>query len=627
MPARLKAQRPRVARTPQLVEITDQTGGVNLRVSKTLIGSEQTRACRNWALGEQGALTVDLGYQQFSSASFGAGPGQGGARIYLSSHTFFLFAHNSTLYKVSDAGVGSTIINSTLSTRQVHFAYDRDIVAYFDGSTVVRKSTDGSTWTRFGIYAPSTDLTPSTLSSGVASSGEYEFAFSFKDRELGYESNISSGSTITLTGTTGAFHLLAGSSLSNDPQVDAYVWYGRDVTAGETVFRKISSGTASTFRVTDTNWTANDEAPTNHDVLSGGGLFATVWKNRWWVADPNVPNRLKFSELFLPQAFPALFFIDIPFERGDKITAISPLGDVLVVWGQSKPFVIIGQTSLDFEVRPSAGSIAGCLGPRAWAAVEQGIVHGAAEGVNIFDGATDRSLSRNIEPAWRDYIANTASVTLERTPMVYESRHKTVRVAVTRTYPYGDAGEWKLNLDRSREGGGEAWSPTNRGIAGYIHLDGAETQTHRQGELVTWSDTTGLLFKESTGTSANSSNITAETEGPTLALGLHSARALEMHGEYEPNDGVYSIEPVVDEVSQGTYGIPIGVGLSKYGTAVYGTATYGTAGRRKWYQILPLTAEGRTLALRQTYTGQAQFKSFTYAAVILPEAEPRTFTE
>ena len=624
--AQIKARRPEASVAAQLIDVTDQTGGINLRVSPTLIPSDQTKTCRNWALSEQGALLTMLGHTQFSSASFGAGRAQGGARVYLSSHTFILLAHNSTLYKVSDAGVGSTVTPTVLSTRQVFFPYDRDIVAYLDGSTTIQKSTDGSTWTKFGILAPTTCVTPSTLSSGVASSGEYEFAFSFKDRSLSYESNISSGSTITLTGTTGAFHLVAGSSLSNDPQVDAYVWYGRDVTAGETVFRKISSGTASTFRVTDTNWTANDEAPTNHDVLSKG-LFGVVWKNRWWIVDPDVKNRLHFSELFLPQAFPALFYIDIPFERGDAITAISQLGDVLVVFGQSKVYLIIGQTSLDFEVRPSAGSIAGCLGPRAVAQVEQGIVHASGEGVHIFDGATDRLLSHNIEVGYRDYISNLGSAELEKTPVVYESRHKQLRVGVSRAYPTGVSGEWILNLDRTRQGNNEAWSQSGRAVGGYIHFDGAETQTARFGELVTWSDTNGLLFKESTGTSANSSNITAETEGPTLALGMHRARAIEMHGEYEPQDGQYSIEPLVDGVSQGTYAIETGAGLSVYGTATYGSGTYGAAGRRKWYQILPLTAEGRTLSLRQTYTGQSRFRSFTYAAVIRPERQPRTFSE
>ena len=255
------------------------------------------------------------------------------------------------------------------------------------------------------------------------------------------------------------------------------------------------------------------------------------------------------------------------------------------------------------------------------------MIHASAEGIHIFDGASDRLLSHNIEPAWRDYVANTVGSELQKTPIVYETRRKCVRVAVPRAYPSGVSGEWELNLDRTRAGGKEAWAQTGRAIGGYIHLDGSEGETHRHGELLTWSDANGLLFKESTGASANSSNVTAEYEGPSLALGIHRARIIEMHGEYEPNSGNFSIEPVVDGVSQGSYSLSIGAGLSLYGTALYGTGTYGSNARRKWYQIMPLGAEGRTLTLKQTYTGQARFRSFTYSAIVRPETTPRTFTE
>ena len=622
MPERLKTRRPVVNTAPQVVEVTDMTAGVNLRTAQTLLDSDQSRTCRNFSLEEPGALRVREGYSTFT-ASFGSSRAQGGQRVYLSSHTFMLLAHNSTVNRVTDAGVLSSVL-SGLSTRQIFFPYDRDLVVALDGTNRPQKSTDGTVWTNFGIDGSTVGPTASTLSSGACSSGEYAFAYSYKDRSLSYESNASSGSTITLTGTTGAFHLTAAAS--TDAQVDAYVWYGRDITAGETVLRKISSGAASTFRVTDTNWTANEEAPTNHDVL-GKALFGVVWKNRWWAVDPDVTNRLRFSEIFLPQAFPATFYIDIPFERGDSIAAVTSLGDVLVVWGQSKAFLIIGQTSLDFEVRPSAGTIAGCLGPRSWAQVEQGLIHASAEGIHIFDGATDKLLTHNIELAWRDYISNAAGAELQKTPMVYETRRKCLRVAVTRAYPQATAGEWELNLDRTRGGGKEAWTQTGRNIGGYIHYDGNEPTAGQRGELLTWSDTTGVLFKESTGASANSSNVTAEYEGPTLALGLHKARVLEMHGEYEPSDGNFSIEPVVDGVSQGTFTLNIGGGLSRYGTAVYGTGAYGSNDRRKWYQILPLQAEGRNLTLKQTYTGQSRFRTFSYAAIVKPESKPRTFSE
>ncbi len=626
--AAIKSRRPETAKTYQIVEVPDLTGGQDVRRSQTLLEPDRGQEMKNVSIGTPGEWSVRLGYVQYSTGTLGAGRPQGGQRVYLSSHTFTLVAWNQGVY-LGDSTLTSTStpVLSSLSTNQVYFPYDRDLVVALDGSSNgQKKSTNGSSWTRFGIEAPSTRITASTLSSGSCSSGEYEFAVSFKDRDLGYESNISSGSTITLTASTGAFHLVAGSSLTNDPQVDAYVWYGRDKTAGETVFRKISSGTDSTIRVTDTSWTlTGEEAPTNHDVPPIA-QFGTPWKNRWWLKSGTVGNRLHFSELFLPQAFPATFYIDIPFERGDSITAIVPLGDVLVVFGQSKAYLVIGQTSLDFEVRPSAGAVYGCLGARAWGVVEQGIIRASAEGIALFNGAEDRYLSLDIEPAWRDYVGNGTTADLSRTPIVYEFKNKELRVAVTRVYPRATNGEWILNLDRSRQGK-PAWTNTDRNVGGYIHFDGNESLAGARGELLTWESSAGRLFKESTGTTANSSNMVAEYTGPGLAMGMHVARVIDGHLEYEPNAGSFATETVVDGVSMGSVGHNIGSGLAHYDEAVYDTDVYAGVGRRKLHWNLPLAAEGRVIVHKQVYTGQAAFKMFTYAYGIRPEVRMRDFTE
>ena len=620
----LKTRRPLAKKVAQIVEVDDLTAGVNLRVSPTLVAPAQSVACKNWSLEEPGALVVRPGYTQFTPASFGSSRAQGGQRIYLSSHTFTLLAHNSSVHQVSAGGALSSVLSGLSSTSAVHFAYDRDLVAVFDSTSKIQKSTDGSTWSNFGIEAPLAGPVASTLSSGVVSSGEYVIAYSYKNRALSYESDVSSGSTITLTGSTGALHGQA--TASTDVQVDAYVWYARDKEAGETVLRKVSSGPASTVRITDTNWTQNDEAPTTHGVLQRA-RFGVVWKNRWWFPDTAQGNRLHFSELFLPQAVPATFYIDLPFERGDIIRAVAPLGDYLVCFGDAKVYLIIGQTSLDFEVRPSAGAIAGCLGQRAWTQVEQGLIHAAAEGIYVFDGATDRLLSHNIDKGWRAYITSASPTELALTPMVYEFRRQCVRVAVSNLYPYGTSGEWELNLDRTRQEQGEAWCHTDRAIGGYIPSDGAEQTAGLRGELVSWSNTTGLLWKESTGTTANSSNMVAEYEGPTLSLGLHRAMVTGVHVEYEPHGGALASETRVDGVSQGSIALSIGSGLAVYGSAVYGTATYGGSGRRKAYTEQPLDAEGRTITHLLTYTGQERAKMFTYAYDIVPETAPSHLTE
>jgi len=336
---------------------------------------------------------------------------------------------------------------------------------------------------------------------------------------------------------------------------------------------------------------------------------------------------LHFTELSQNQSWPTLFYIDIPFERGDEITAIIAQGDTLLVFGQSKLFLIIGQTSLDFEVRPSAGAQAGALGPRAVTAIENGVVHIAAEGVLIYDGAADRLLSFDVEPAIRDLIRNTASTGLELVAVTHHFPFKELRIAVPRVYPRGAIGELVLDLNRTRESETPAWTDTDRMIGGYILWDGDEPVTGNRGRLLSWSPTVGQIFEESTGTTANSSNMTAEYEGPHLATGLNRARFIDHYGEYEPHAGAFSVEVYVDGVSQGVESMSIGSGLAVYGTGLYGTAQYGGSGRRMYHGTMPLDAEGRTVWIKTSYVGQETFRHFTYAVGLVPEVQPRRFAE
>ena len=628
----LKAAPPRATRTYQVLHIQDLSGGLDLRRSPTLVGQDRARELRNYALGSPGELVVRPGHTIFSTSNLGSSAGQGGQRIYLGSTQFLLTAWGGNVYRPPDGGAQSSVIDySTVSeSNQIYFPYDRTIVAIMDGANRPRKSTGDTTWTRMGIDAPTVASTASSVASGSLSASEFEFAYSYKDRGTGHESNYSTAALTTRTlGATGAMSLEIPNS--SDAQVDAIVVWARNKTAGETVLRRassagISSGASSTIVVTSSAWSANDEAPTNHNVPEGY-KFAAVWKNRWWAADATVGNRLHFTEIFEPQSWPTLFYIDIPFERGDEITNLIPLGDTLLVFGQSKVYLIIGQTSLDFEVRPSAGAQAGCLGPRAACVIENGVVHLAAEGVFLFDGATDKLLSFDIEPGWRDLVKNATSAQLETLAVVYHFPYKEVRIAVPRLYPRGTAGEWVLDLNRTREANNPAWTNTDREIGGYILWDGAEPVTGNRGRLLSWSPSEGRLFEEAIGTSANSSNMVAEYEGPHLATGLNRARFVDLHGEYEPHGGALTVEVLVDNISQGQTSIPIGSGLPGYGSTTYGGGQYAGTGRRKFHTMLPVGAEGRTVWLKTSYTGQEAFRHFTYAVGIVPEPQPLGFSE
>ena len=633
-----KTQPAQTGKAYQLLPVNDLTGGMDIRSAQTLLRPEQARTLVNWSLAQPGALQVRAGYRAYSTTSLGSGRAQGGARIYLNtaipsanSTAFTLVGWNGGIYVQTDSGGwGSTTpyLSGLSTANDLIFTHDRDLVAVMDGSTTPFKSTNGSSWTRLGIDRPSTSPTLSSAGGGSLSSAEFEIGFTYKDRDLAHESNgPSSGSTLTLS-ATGAINVVVPNS--TNPAVDAIVVYARNKTSGETVRRKASSqaqstGANSTITLTSSNWSSNDEEPTDHNtppVVS----FGIVWKNRWWARSATVKNRIHFTQLFQPQSWPVLFYLDIPFEEGDEIRALVPLGDTLMVFGTTRIFVIVGQTSLDFDVRPTLSSQDGAFGPRAIAILENGVVHVGSNGVYIFDGTQDRLLSYLLDPGWRDLVKNSNVSDLQKIALAYDGQQKELRIAVPRRYPSGTWGEWILDLNRTREGR-EAWTATDRTIGGYIIWNGPEATAGDRGRIFSWHSSVARLFEESVGTSANSSNITAEYEGPGLTLGARRGRWIDLRGEYEPNDGTFSVEALIDGVSQGSKTLGIGAGLPRYGTATYGVSGYGGTARRQFYTMLPLGADGRTYIQKAIYTGQQGFIWYSYTPGLVPETRSRDFSE
>jgi len=617
----------------QTIPVGDLTGGLDLRRTPTLLDAKRARVCRNFSLAEPGALRVRAGYEAFTTSVLSTKAAQGAQRVYLGSTQGTLIAADGRVYLLPDSGVwpATSVLNGLSTVNQVYFPFDRELVAALDGATTPQKSTNLVTWTRLGI-ASGTGQSSLALSSQASdlSTSEFALVWTYKDRGTGYESDPSTFiSTISLTSTGNA--IVAQIPNSTDAQVDAIVAYLRNKTAGETVFRKASSaaqsaGASSTFVINSSAWSANDEAPSTHGVpplLS----FGVSWKNRWWARHATSPTRLHFTEIFTPQGWPALYYIDLPFANGEEITAIQPQGDTLLVFGQSQIFLVIGQTSLDFEVRPSLGAQGGALGPRATCAIEAGVAHASAEGVFVFDGATDSLLSNDLTPGWKDMIGNSASTAVGNVAAVYDWNQKEVRIAVPRVFPRAAPGEWVLDLSRTREQETPAWSDTDRPIRLYIFWDGDEPVQGNRGKLQSLPSTAVKVFTESEGTTADGANMTAEYNGPALSAGLHRARFTDVHVEYEPHAGSFTAESLVDGVSQGQISIGIGAGLASYGSATYGVDSYGGSGRRKGYTPLPLGSDGRSIQQNFVYEGRESFAVFTYALGMVPEPQPRQMSE
>ena len=239
--ATIKSRQPAAAPRYQVLEVPDLSGGLDLRRSPTLLGPDRARVLMNYSLGSPGEIVVRPGYTLFSTTLLGSSKYQGGQRIYLDSTQFTLTAWGGNVYRPSDAGADSSVVDySTISnTNAVFFPYDRILVSVMDGANRPRKTTGDTTWTPMGIDASTGRSSASRVSSGSLSASEFEFTYSYKDRGTGHESNITTLVSTRLLGATGAMHLEIPNS--SDGQVEAIVVYARNKTAGETVLRKATS--------------------------------------------------------------------------------------------------------------------------------------------------------------------------------------------------------------------------------------------------------------------------------------------------------------------------------------------------------------------------------------------------
>lgn len=607
-----------------IVQVRDLTAGVNLRPSSTNIQPNQARRLLNTLISNTGELAPYPGWDEFMVSAVSRRI-QGGRRVYLDTTTFTIFADNGSIYVPNDSGVqGSAVLTGRSTTNQIDFPHDRDIVAVFDGANVPKKTVNGTTWTQLGISAPLAAPTLSAVAGGSLASGDtYEVSYAYYDAELNQIGNESAVATQAAAGANLTVRVAV--TASTDTQVDNIKIYARDVTAGETV-RRLQGTYANTTTnrdITTNNWDAQDEAPSDHNVAEPMS-FGCVWKNRWWGRDAVVKNRLRFSQIFQPQSWPTDFYVDIPFIRGEDITAIFPLGDTLIVCGYTTFYVIFGQTSLDFEVRPALGTQTGAFGFRCLALVENGIAHAGPAGVYLYNGASDELLSYPIDPAWRDLVENTTSASLALVAMAYHTTVKELRIAVPRLYPDATAGEWILDLNRGRQSEtGPAWFATDREVGGYILWDGEEVSAGNNGRIFSWAAATATLNEERTGTSANGADLTMRYDGYMLPFGLQVARVIDTYLEYQPSDGTLLVDMRVDGRLMGGQTFDLGTGLAVVGTAIVGTSAIAGADRKTMPITWPLDAEGRSAQLLLTYTGQGEPKFYTYGHNAMAEDIPR----
>lgn len=611
-------------------QVRDLTAGVNLRPSATNIKPNQARRLLNAYIGNAGELGMYPGFTGWMN-SFASDRIQGAKRIYLADLVFTVFAHAGKIVVPTDGGVylGSPVYTGLNAINEIDFVHDRNIVAAFDGEHSPVRSVDGSNWVQLGITPPALAPTLTAVNNGGTLPDTHTISVSYDYYNVNLlSSNESPAGTVAMA----APNLTArvGVIASTDPQVTGIKVYAMDVTAGETVRRLTATlaNTTANHDITINNWDAQEEAPTDRNVPEPMS-FGVVWKNRWWGRDAVIRNRLRFSQIFQPTYWPSTYYVDIPFQRGEDLTAVYPVGDTLICFGYSHFLIINGQTALDFEVRPAIGAQTGALGFRAVDAVEGGVVHAGAPGIYVFNGSSDELISYPIEPAWHDFIENGSPIELARLPLIYHKPFKELRIGVNRLYPTGGYGEWIMDLNRGRGSDtGPAWFSTSRYIGGYYQYDGEEGSAGDAGRLFSWDPTANTyILEERTGVSAAGGGFRdMQYDGYIIPFGFQVARVIETYMEYQDADGVLIVDLKIDGLLMGAQAFTLGGDLSRYGSAVYHVSTYSNNTERKVRPFMwPSNAEGRTAQLLVRFQGQGDFKLYTYGHNAVLEPLPRGF--
>jgi hypothetical protein len=145
------------------------------------------------------------------------------------------------------------------------------------------------------------------------------------------------------------------------------------------------------------DWTASVGSVPN-------GKYIVYFKNRVWVAGTTAnPSRLYFSDLGDPRSWTATNTVDFDPSDGQTITSIAVIGPYLIVFKQSKAFVVY---DLDTGANRPLSMNVGCIAHRSVAEGPQGLYFlSADQGVFVTNGSTIKNISDNIKPTLQGLAA------------------------------------------------------------------------------------------------------------------------------------------------------------------------------------------------------------------------------
>ena len=281
-------------------------------------------------------------------------------------------------YKYKDEWISSDNIRDYLEYQEV--LYWTDVSSY-------PIKYDGENEFRLGIVGPTT-LKPITAIDGAGNlTGTYQYAVTFYNLNDGTESQPSLFSD-DLEVTSESIRV-SSLPVSTDPQVDKIKIYrlGGNLTAFSLV-TTLDNGTLTYVDDTIDSEISGDilesydykEAPEGLRYLmeSNGVLFGSV------------NDKLYFSEIGLPNAWPPLNFIDFPA----VITGMNEISNGILVFLKYVTYMVVGSTPSTL-IRDLVDSEQGCIDNRSIQKIKGSLIWVSSDGICSSNGGPAVVLSQN----------------------------------------------------------------------------------------------------------------------------------------------------------------------------------------------------------------------------------------
>ncbi len=170
--------------------------------------------------------------------------------------------------------------------------------------------------------------------------------------------------------------------------------------------------------------------------------FVEVHKNRVWGVEAD-SSRVRFSDILNAESWPALNFIDLNPDDGDKLTVIKKYGDSLFCSKMDSVALIVGDKTTNFAV--------------TWLDIEQGVMsfkgldatdkliaYVARDGVRFTDLNRSTLASERLQPTWDTLINHRR---LDQAAMIYWQHY--LLVALPGTGSLHNNTVWVLDLLRN----------------------------------------------------------------------------------------------------------------------------------------------------------------------------------